>query len=118
MKSLIVCTFLITVSFAQTYVFKNKNFYFEQIETNIYLNENGKKVRVKENFFVKLKKDVDVDQIVTKYELNILKKYTQYLYLVNTENNCTNILGIIEQIDKDEDVIYAYPNFSKTLEMR
>ena len=101
---------------AQNYTFHNKIYYLEKVKENIYIDENNKKVKIKNNFFVKLKSNTDIKTLLQTYNIKLIKKYSNELYLLQSYNQ--NILELIEQINNDTHTIYAYPDFYKKIEPR
>jgi hypothetical protein len=112
--------YLLIISFnllsAQNYTFQDKIYYLEKFNDNIYIDENNKKVKIKNNFFVKLKLTKNIQTLLNNYNVQIAKKYSNQLYLLKSD--AKNILDLIEQINNDINTIYAYPNFYKKLEAR
>ena len=101
---------------SQTFTFKSQTIDMERVTTGIYKNNEGKEFRIKDNFFVKIDKDAKVETILNQYDLSILKSYSKQLYLL--KSNKSELLELIEEVDGDIDVVYAYPNFYKKLEKR
>jgi len=101
---------------AQTFIFNNKVVSLEKISKNIYKNDERKELKIKDNFFLKIDNNVTIETILNNYNLHIVKSYSTQLYLVKSSEN--QLLELIEEIDSDIDVIYAYPNFYKKLEKR
>ncbi|HFS68213.1 MAG TPA: hypothetical protein ENK67_08380 [Flavobacteriia bacterium] len=101
---------------AQNYTFKNKTFYLAKVRDNIYINEHNKEVKLKKNFFIKIKENIGIKYILNTYSLTIIKAYSKQLYLVQSDD--INILNLIQQINNDINIVYAYPNFYKKLEVR
>ena len=101
---------------AQNYTFHKKQIYLEQIKENIYRDENNKEVRLKNSFFVKIQVDRNIKQLVNKYDIDIIKRYSRQLYLVKSTSQ--DMLDLIQLINDDENTFYAYPNFNKKIEAR
>ncbi|VAY87609.1 hypothetical protein MNB_ARC-1_502 [hydrothermal vent metagenome] len=83
----------------------------------MYKDENGKDIKIKSNFFIKLKKNVDIKIILHDYNITIDKQYSKQLYLANSEYD-KNILEIIQNINNDENTLFASPNFDIKLQLR
>lgn len=94
----------------------DKIYYLEKVKENIYIDENNKKVKIKNSFFVKLKSNTDIKTLLQTYNIQLIKKYSNQLYLLQAYNQ--NILELIEQINNETNTIYAYPSFYKKLEPR
>lgn len=116
MRYLLFLLIIYSILNAKEYTFKDKTLYLEKIKEDIYIDENNKEVKLKNNFFVKVKSNTDIKDILNSYNLAIIKEYSKQLYLVESEN--TDILDLIQQIDNDLTAVYAYPNFYKKLEVR
>jgi len=110
--SFIVSSFL----FAQTYSFHTKSYHLEFLQDGSYLNEKEKVIKVKKSFFVKLQEKDALATLLKKYNLQLLKKYSSQLYLLQTD--AKDILQLIQQIDKDSLTLYAIPNFYKQSTLR
>lgn len=79
---LFVCVIIcFNISYAKNYTFHKKQIYLEQIKENIYRDENNKEVRLKNSFFVKIQVDRNIKQLVNKYDIDIIKRYSRQLYL-------------------------------------
>lgn len=102
--------------FAETYNFKNEMVTLEKTKEGFYKNSNGMKVQIKDNFFIKLNDGSEIKEVLEKYNLVLLKKYSSKLFLVKSDTK--KLLELIETIDSDNDVLYAYPNLYKKLEKR
>ena len=114
---LFVCVIIcFNISYAKNYTFHKKQIYLEQIKENIYRDENNKEVRLKSSFFVKLQADKNIQELLNKYTISIEKRYFKQLYLVNSSSK--NMLDLIQQINDDENTLYAYPNFYKKIVAR
>jgi len=108
------------------YLQNNQKIYLKKIDSNstksqkqtkitLYKKTNGDIVGLKNQFFIKLKTD-NIMTLIKKYDLKLIKSYSSNLYLVETNNY--DILGIINTIHNDTNIIYAYPNFLRKVEQR
>jgi len=66
MKHLLYLLISSSILSAQNYTFNNKIYYLEKVQDNIYIDENNKKVKIKNNFFVKIESDTDIQTFITK----------------------------------------------------
>lgn len=88
--------FLPILILAQTFIFKNKVISLEKISKNIYKNDEDKELKIKDNFFLKIDKDVKVETILNNYNLHIVKSYSKQLYLVKSnESNLLELMVIL-----------------------
>lgn len=108
--------FLPMLLFAETYNFKNQMVSLEKTKEGFYKNSNGMEVQIKNNFFIKLNDRTEIKELLEKYNLVLLKEYSNRLFLVKSD--IEKLLELIETIDNDNDVFYAYPNLYKKLEKR
>lgn len=108
------------------YLYNNQKVYLKKIDLNstkkqkltqitFYKKESGEIVGLKNQFFLKLKKDT-ISILIKKYHLKLIKTYSKNLYLVETKNS--DVLRIINIIQNDTNITYAYPNFLRKIEQR
>ena len=112
----ISCLLLITpAAFADVYSYKGQDVYLQKLEDDRYLNDKGHVVGISDNFFIKL--DTEIAVILEKYDLLLVKTYSNNLYKVRPKFK-TDVLMLIEKVDADSLTQYAYPNFIKKIQAR
>ena len=116
MLRFISCLLLITpAAFADVYSLKGQDVYLQKLEEDRYLNDKGNVVGISDNFFIKL--DTEIAVILDKYDLQLVKTYSNNLYKVQPKFK-TDVLMLIEKVDADSLTQYAYPNFIKKIQAR
>ena len=116
MLRFIFCLLLITpAAFADVYSYKGQDVYLQKLEDDRYLNDKGHVVGISDNFFIKL--DTEIAVILEKYDLLLVKTYSNNLYKVRPKFK-TDVLMLIEKVDADSLTQYAYPNFIKKIQAR
>ena len=117
MYRFIGCLLIITpVAFADVYSYKGQDVFLQKLpEVNRYLNDKGNVVSISDSFFIKLDKELSV--ILDKYNLQLVKTYSNNLYKVQPKSE-VNLLRLIEKVDADPLTEYAYPNFVKKVQAR
>ncbi|MDG2019088.1 MAG: hypothetical protein P8J25_06545 [Porticoccaceae bacterium] len=116
MLRFIFCLLIITpAALADIYSYKGQDVYLQQLEEDRYLNAKGNVVSLSGSFFIKLDKELSV--ILDKYNLQLVKTYSNNLYKVQPTYK-TDLLALIEKIDADPLTQYAYPNFIKKIQAR
>ena len=116
MLRFISCLLLITpAAFADVYSLKGQDVYLQKLEEDRYLNDKGHVVGISDNFFIKL--DTEIAVILEKYDLQLVKTYSNNLYKVQPKFK-TDVLMLIEKVDADSLTQYAYPNFIKKIQAR
>jgi len=112
----ISCLLLITpAALADIYSYKGQDVYLQKLEEDRYLNDKGNVVGISDNFFIKL--DTEIAVILEKYDLQLVKTYSNNLYKVQPKFK-TDVLMLIEKVDADSLTQYAYPNFIKKIQAR
>lgn len=112
----ISCLLLITpAALADIYSYKGQDVYLQKLEEDRYLNDKGHVVGISDNFFIKL--DTEIAVILEKYDLQLVKTYSNNLYKVQPKFK-TDVLMLIEKVDADSLTQYAYPNFIKKIQAR
>jgi hypothetical protein len=61
----------------QNYTFKNKTFYLEKVKNYTYKDENNKEIKFKNNFFIKIKRNIK--NIINIYNITLVKTYSLML---------------------------------------
>lgn len=116
MLRFISCLLLITpAAFADVYSLKGQDVYLQKLEEDRYLNDKGNVVGISDNFFIKL--DTEIAVILEKYDLQLVKTYSNNLYKVQPKSKI-DVLMLIEKVDADSLTQYAYPNFIKKIQAR
>ena len=116
MLRFISCLLLITpAALADIYSYKGQDVYLQKLEEDRYLNDKGHVVGISDNFFIKL--DTEIAVILEKYDLQLVKTYSNNLYKVQPKFK-TDVLMLIEKVDADSLTQYAYPNFIKKIQAR
>lgn len=112
----ISCLLLITpAALADIYSYKGQDVYLQKLEEDRYLNDKGNVVGISDNFFIKL--DTEIAVILEKYDLQLVKTYSNNLYKVQPKSKI-DVLMLIEKVDADSLTQYAYPNFIKKIQAR
>jgi len=81
-----------------------------------YEKDNGEQIALRDTFFVKINTNSSIQDILKKYNLTLIKKYSEYNYLLKSDSS--DILNIINQLHLDKNTIYAYPNFYSKVQQR
>lgn len=79
---------------------------------NYYKNKKGIILDITDKIIVKLKGDISIDNLLSKFNVIVKKKLGKNLYLLETSNKNYTI-AIVNQLNKDDDVEYAQPDFIK-----
>ena len=112
----IFCLLIITpAALADVYSYKGQDVYLQKLEQDRYLNDKGNVVSLSGSFFIKADKELSV--ILEKYNLQVVKTYSNNLHKVQPISNA-NLLELIEKVDADPLTHYAYPNFIKKIQAR
>jgi hypothetical protein len=82
-----------------------------------YKTRNNITVGVTKEIIVKIKEEEALEGILGQYAINLKKRLTSTLYLVET-NSSTLTLEISNQLYHDANVSYAHPNFIKKIDKR
>ena len=82
-----------------------------------YKTSKGQTVGISKEIIVKVIEEKSIDSLVEKYDINVKKKLTQKLYLVEI-NSTKETLTITNKLYDDENVSYAHPNFIKRIDKR
>ena len=82
-----------------------------------YKTLKGQTVGISKEIIVKVIEEKAIDSLVEKYDINVKKKLTQKLYLVEI-NSTKETLTITNKLYDDENVSYAHPNFIKRIDKR
>jgi hypothetical protein len=82
-----------------------------------YKTRNNITVGVTKEIIVKIKEEEALEGILEQYAINLKKRLTSTLYLVET-NSSTLTLEISNQLYHDANVSYAHPNFIKKIDKR
>ena len=116
MLRFISCLLIITpAALADIYSYKGQDVYLQKLEEDRYLNDKGHVVGISDNFFIKL--DTEIAVILEKYDLQLVKTYSNNLYKVQPKSKI-DVLMLIEKVDADSLTQYAYPNFIKKIQAR
>lgn len=116
MLRFIGCLLIITpAALADVYSLKGQDVYLQKLEEDRYLNDKGNVVGISDNFFIKL--DTEIAVILEKYDLQLVKTYSNNLYKVQPKSKI-DVLMLIEKVDADSLTQYAYPNFIKKIQAR
>lgn len=116
MLRFIGCLLIITpAALADIYSYKGQDVYLQKLEEDRYLNDKGNVVGISDNFFIKL--DTEIAVILEKYDLQLVKTYSNNLYKVQPKSKI-DVLMLIEKVDADSLTQYAYPNFIKKIQAR
>ncbi len=87
------------------------------MEGKFYITKNGIKLGVGDSLFVKFKNEDFLDKYMKKYNLFLLQKVTSNLYLFRVhDKNMT--LKTANSLSEEKGVIYAHPNFKKSVKLR
>jgi len=122
MKNLLLFLLFVTSLYSQEY------YYYEngkkvQLEKRItisrnnssvdyYQNNTGILLGVSDKIILKLKLHDNLEKYLKLYDLNIIKKMSENLYLVNVKDKSLT-LEIANSLSQKEDVLYAQPDFIK-----
>ena len=77
-----------------------------------YQNNTGILLGVSDKIILKLKLHDNLEKYLKLYDLNIIKKMSKNLYLVNVKDKSLT-LEIANSLSQKEDVLYAQPDFIK-----
>ena len=117
MLRFIFCLLIITpAAFADVYSYKGQDVFLQKIDQDRYLNDKGNVVSLSGSFFIKTDRELSV--ITEKYDLKLIKSYSNNLYKVESSAEVANLLALIEKVDADPLTQYAYPNFIKKVQAR
>ena len=122
MKTLLLFLLFVTSLYSQEY------YYYEngkkvQLEKRITISRNNSSVDyyqnnagillgVSDKIILKLKLHDNLEKYLKLYDLNIIKKMSKNLYLVNVKDKSLT-LEIANSLSQKEDVLYAQPDFIK-----
>ena len=116
MLRFIFCLLIFTpAALADIYSYKGQDVYLQKLEQDRYLNDKGNVVSLSGSFFIKPDKELSV--ILDKYNLHLVKTYSNNLHKVQSKSK-TDLLELIEKVDADPLTQYAYPNFIKKIQAR
>ena len=89
----------------------HENLIRENSSTKYFKTRNNKKIGITDQIVVKLKKDTNINELLKKYDLKLIKKYSKTLFLVSTKN-VLDTLGTANSLHEDNATKYAQPNFT------
>jgi len=79
---------------------------------NYYQNEKGIVLGITDKLIVKTKDDISIDNLLTKFNLSIEKNLGKNLYVLKAaDKNLT--IDIANQLNQDDNIEYAQPDFIK-----
>ncbi|QOY51971.1 S8 family serine peptidase [Candidatus Sulfurimonas baltica] len=77
-----------------------------------YQNEKGVVLGITDKLIVKLKNDISINNLLSKFNISIEKNLDKNLYLLKTTDKSLTI-DISNRLTEKEYVEYAHPNFIK-----
>ncbi len=86
-----------------------------QNDTAWYQKENGDIIGIKKTLFVMMHDNLDINELLKEYNLTIIKRYTDKLFLLKSYTNKT--LSLTHKINSTKKY-YAYPNIAKKIQVR
>lgn len=91
----------------------------KSINNNIsyFIDEYQRKLGITDEIIVQLDKDIEIDKILLKYSLTLIKTVGESFYLLRIKNK-DNIFIVSAQIYKEDGVKSSNPNFIKQRFMR
>lgn len=81
-------------------------------EVNYHKNENGIILGVGDKIIVKIKNGVEIDDLLSQFNLSFEKMLAKNLYLLKVENKKMTI-DISNRLNENNEVEYALPDFLK-----
>ena len=87
--------------------------------TNIkyFSTSKNKIVGVTDEILLKIDDNTDINTILTKYDITLVKQLTQNLYVVSVKDS-TTILDTANRLYEDTQIKFAHPNFIRKIDKR
>lgn len=82
-----------------------------------YKTQNGSELAVNNEILLKLDNNESIDKYLKKYNLTLIKRYKNNLFLVKT-NDTTELFDTANDLYEEDGVLYAHPNFIKKTDRR
>lgn len=82
-----------------------------------YKTQNGNELAVNNEILLKLENKENIDKYLKKYNLTLIKKYKNNLFLLKTNDNL-DVFDIANNLHEESGVLYAHPNFIKKIKSR
>lgn len=101
----------LTPLLTNNYSLKNQN---NLNETIYYKTHNDIKLGVRDEIIIKIHKDSNIASILEKYDLTLIKSFSNNLYLIQVKNS-NDTLDISNKLYLESSVVYAHPNFIKEI---
>ena len=119
-KIFIVFTVLIEILSAQEYFYYKKDRKTELIPQQIQGSQNVLYYKTKEGYLlgvgdrilVKSNNDTLLNKYLAEYNLTLLKRLSDHLYLIEVPNKSLT-LDIANLLNRKEGILYAHPDFKK-----
>jgi len=85
--------------------------------TIYYLTPEGEKVGIKDEILVACKDTVNCKKELKKYDFSKISQLTKTLLVIKIQKN-DNIFTLLQELHNDTNIMFAHPNFVKTLRKR
>lgn len=90
----------------------NEKKLFRSTNTKVYETQKGLRLGISNKIILKLRDDSSLDDYLIEYDLQIVKKLYDKVYLLQTSDSSVT-LKIANSLYEKEDVVYAHPDFVK-----
>jgi len=132
MKYIILLSILINSLYANPYYYvNNKKVYLYKIENKdhlirntiqnnsivYYKTKNNNTVGINNKILIKIKNNCNIEQLLLKYNLILIKEIIKNIYLIQI-NNKSDIFKIMNNLYFEKCTKYAHPNFIRKIYKR
>jgi len=111
MKWILILSFLYSIGFADNYYYSNNQKIYitpsKYRTAKVYFDEDDKEIRLTNKILLKLKDNVYFAELKKEFEIELVKKYANNLYLVKSKNN---VLETANRLYEDDRTLFAHPD--------
>ncbi|MDQ7047655.1 MAG: hypothetical protein Q9M39_08550 [Sulfurovum sp.] len=86
-------------------------------DVHYYVTEYGHKVAVTNELIVQCESDVNCTDVLKSHSLKNISKLSKTLFLAEV-NKGDNIFKVSQKLHEDKNILFAHPNFKKTMKRR
>ncbi len=100
-----------------TYYFSNNNKIFlkkdisRSSDNSYIIKKNNESISVDDGIIFKINKNAKLGFITHKYNLSMINKIQDNVYIAHTNKNSDDTIDIANKLYQDKSIIYAHPNF-------
>jgi hypothetical protein len=112
------------IGYAQDYYYKEHKrvelTFQKEIKQNgirYYKTKNDTIVGITNKILIKLDTDTDIDYLIHKYNMSLIKELSKKLYLLKVKS-VAKTLDTVNALSNEQGVVYAHPDFIKQRVLR